>query len=63
MSTAAEATMGSDEAYLLRDPKDSSVVIGSVVEHKVANSTRVDTKLLQSFDNNLCNLLTSIGAC
>jgi hypothetical protein len=38
MSTAAEATMGSDEAYLLRDPEDSSIVIGSVVERKIANS-------------------------
>jgi hypothetical protein len=63
MSTAAEATIGSDKAYLLRDPKDSSIVISSVVEHKIANSTRVNTKLLQSFANNLCNLLASISAC
>lgn len=54
--------MGSAEAHLLRDPEDSSVVISSVVEHKVANGTRVDTKLLQSFANNLCNLLAGMGA-
>jgi hypothetical protein len=44
--TAVDATIGSVKIYLLRNCSNSKVVITYVIKHKVANSTRVNTKLL-----------------
>jgi hypothetical protein len=61
--TAADATIGSVKIYLLRNCGDSRVVITCVIKHKVANSTGVDTKLLQRLANNFSYLLAAISAC
>jgi hypothetical protein len=42
---------------------DSSIAIGSVVKHKLAKGTQIDTELLQGFANNFSNPLDSVSAC
>jgi hypothetical protein len=61
--TAADAIIGSVKIYLLRNRSNSRVVIAYVIKHKVANSTGVNTKLLQRLANNFSYLLAAISAC
>jgi hypothetical protein len=61
--TAADTTIGSVKIYLLRNRSNSRVIIACVIKHKVANSTGVNTKLLQRLANNFSYLLTAISAC
>ena len=59
---AAEATVGSVKAYLLRKRRNYSIIIRGVVEHKVAYFTRANAKLLQCTVNNLSYVLTRVSA-
>jgi hypothetical protein len=62
MRTAADATMGSVKIHLLRNRGDGGVVIACVIKHKVADSTGVDTELLQRLANNFSHLLAAMSA-
>jgi hypothetical protein len=59
---AAEATVGSVKAYLLRKRRNCGVVIRGVVEYKVTYCIRADAKLLQCTVNNLSHILTRVSA-
>jgi hypothetical protein len=52
--------VGSVKAYLLREVEGSSVVVRRVVEYKVANCTRSNTKLLKRGINNSTHILAAI---
>jgi hypothetical protein len=60
--TAADAIIGSVKIYLLRNCGNSRVVITCVIKYKVANSTGVNTNLLQRLANNFSYLLAAISA-
>jgi hypothetical protein len=61
MRTAADATVGSVKIHLLRNRGDGRVVIACVIKHKVADSTVVDTELLQRLANNFSHLLAAMS--
>jgi hypothetical protein len=61
--SAMEALVGGIKTVLLSYYCNSTVVVSSVIDHKVTNQLRRDLKVLQRFYNNLGHPLATVSAC